>query len=277
MKRLTWFILFISFISSAQDLPPLVQQQVEQAAAESENESTDDDQLLQDLASFKKNRINLNTAREEDLIVLHFLSPLQIQSFLQYRKILGLFLDLHELQAVPGWDLGTIKNIIQFVRVGAINESMLKRFHGDQVLLLRVGRDFKSNNTDSGAQKFQGSPFQLQLRYRYQYTNTLYVGMVGDKDPGEPFFKGRQRSGFDFYSLHLFARHIGSIKSIALGDYCINLGQGLLAWQTYGPGKGGEVMNIKRQSPVLMPYRSSGEFNFNRGAALTIEKNRFEG
>jgi hypothetical protein len=153
---------------------------------------------------------------------------------------------------------------------------MQKRLHGDQVLLLRDGRDFKSNNTDSGAQKFQGSPYQFQLRYRYQYSNLLYVGMVADKDPGEPFFKGPQSVGFDFYSLHLFARHIGPIKSIALGDYCINLGQGLLAWQSYGPGKGGEVMNIKRQSPVLMPYRSAGEFNFNRGAALTIEKNRFE-
>jgi hypothetical protein len=276
MKKLSWCVLFISFISSAQDLPPLVQQQVEQAAAESENESTDDDQLLQDLALFKKNRINLNTAGEEDLIALHFLSPLQIQSFLQYRKILGLFLDLYELQAIPGWDLGTIKNIIQFVRVGAIKENMQQRFHGDQLLLLRIGRDVTSNKTDSNTQKFLGNPYQLQVRYRYQYTNTLYVGMVADKDPGELFFNGGQSKGFDFYSVHVFARHIGPIKSIALGDYCINLGQGLLAWQSYGPGKGGEVMNIKRQSPVLMPYRSAGEFNFNRGAALTLEKNRFE-
>ena len=276
MKKLSWLILFISSSCTAQDLPPLVQQQVEQAAGESENENMDDDQLLQGLVAFKKNRIDLNTAGEEELIALHFLSPLQIQSFLRYRKILGLFLNLYELQAIPGWDLVTIKNILPFIRVGVIKENMQKRFSGDQVLLLRTGRGFESGSNDSGAQKFQGDPYQFQVRYRYQYTNTLYAGMVADKDAGEPFFKGRQSAGFDFYSLHVFVRNIGIIKSLALGDYCINLGQGLLAWQSYGPGKGGEVVNIKRQSPVIMPYRSAGEFNFNRGAALTIEKNRFQ-
>ena len=35
-------------------------------------------------------------------------------------------------------------------------------------------------------------------------------------------------------------------------------------------------MGIKRQSPVISPYRSAGEFYFNRGAAATIKLKSIE-
>ncbi|MDQ6608599.1 MAG: hypothetical protein M3Y85_02135, partial [Bacteroidota bacterium] len=79
-----------------------------------------------------------------------------------------------------------------------------------------------------------------------------------------------QKLGFDFYSIHFFARSLGKIKAIALGDYVVNLGQGLTQWQSLGFGKSADVMNSKRQSAVILPYRSSGEFYFNRGAAATV-------
>ncbi|HET7898707.1 MAG TPA: hypothetical protein VFL47_13580, partial [Flavisolibacter sp.] len=37
-----------------------------------------------------------------------------------------------------------------------------------------------------------------------------------------------------------------------------------------------DVMAIKRQSPVLVPYRAAGEFSFNRGAAATLQWGRWE-
>lgn len=45
-------------------------------------------------------------------------------------------------------------------------------------------------------------------------------------------FKGRQKAGFDFYSVHLFARRLGIIQSLAIGDFTVNLGQGLIQWQS---------------------------------------------
>jgi hypothetical protein len=35
-------------------------------------------------------------------------------------------------------------------------------------------------------------------------------------------------------------------------------------------------MAVKRQAPILQPYNSAGEFNFNRGAGITIRKGRLE-
>jgi hypothetical protein len=78
------------------------------------------------------------------------------------------------------------------------------------------------------------------------------------------------------YSFHFFARKLGLIKSIAVGDYTVNLGQGLIQWQSLAFGKSSEVISIKRQAPVLVPYRSAGEFYFNRGIAITLQKKKIE-
>src|SRR6185503_7473909 len=101
--------------------------------------------------------------------------------------------------------------------------------------------------------------------YRYSYKNLLQYGLVGDKDAGEQFLKGAQHSGFDFYSFHLFARNVGVIQSLAIGDFTVNMGQGLIHWQGLAFKKSAATMSIKRQSAVLRPYNSAGEFYFHRG------------
>jgi hypothetical protein len=65
-------------------------------------------------------------------------------------------------------------------------------------------------------------------------------------------------------------RDVSVFKAIALGDYTINMGQGLIMWTGFGFGKSPIVMNVKRQSRVVRPYTSVSEFNFLRGGAFTI-------
>ena len=65
-------------------------------------------------------------------------------------------------------------------------------------------------------------------------------------------------------------RKIGLFRAIALGDYTINMGQGLIHWQSQAFRKSSSVLNIKRQNEVLRPYQSAGEYNFHRGIAATI-------
>ena len=131
------------------------------------------------------------------------------------------------------------------------------------------------DKTTSGT-KYLGSRQRIFFRYRYTYKNLLQFGLVGDKDAGEQFLKGAQQKGFDFYSFHLFARKIGIIQSLALGDFSVNLGQGLTQWQSLAFKKSVDVMGVKRQSAVLRPYSSAGEFYFNRGAGITIKKGKIE-
>ena len=85
-----------------------------------------------------------------------------------------------------------------------------------------------------------------------------------------------ERKGMDFYFAHFFVRNLGIIKSLVIGDFSVNLGQGLTQWQGLAFGKGSEIINIKRQSDVLRPYNSAGEIAFNRGVGITLNKKNWE-
>jgi hypothetical protein len=261
----------------AQDVPPITQQQLEDLAETTDDEPKDDN-FLQQLEYFRKHPINLNTANIEELQAIRFLNDLQITSLLRYRRLLGNLISIYELQSVPGWDAVTIRRILPYVEVTnvrPIKENIIYRFgRGDNTLLFRISRVLeKSKGYDTSLNThYLGDRNHLMLRYRYQYKDLVYFGITSDKDAGEQFFRGAQANGFDFYSFHLFARKLGIIKSIALGDYTVNLGQGLIQWQGLAFGKSAEAISIKRQSPVLTPYRSAGEFYFNRGLGITLQK-----
>lgn len=265
----------------AQEVPQRVQQQLEDVA-EAQEEAFENEEWLQQLAYFRKHPLSLNTATAEDLRSLHLLTDLQIHHFLQYRGALGRLVDVHELQAVPGWDTTLIQRLLPFVSVqggATMGETLKARLQGgDHVFLLSNSRVLEAQKgyADQGASRYLGSKDHLQFRYQYRYKNLLQWGLTGDKDAGEPFFHGIQNKGFDFYSFHLFARKLGLVKALALGDYTVNLGQGLVHWQALAFGKSAEVINIKRQSAPLQPYSSAGEYYFNRGAGVTLQKGRVE-
>jgi hypothetical protein len=265
----------------AQELPNSTKQQLENLADATEEE-TEDDTYLQQLAYLRKEPLNLNTATVDDLQVFYFLTDLQIQNLIQYRNSLGNFISIYELQAVPTWDVATIYKILPFISIDRkleLKEDLLSRLgNGDNSLLLRGRRIVeKSRGYDKSLNThYTGDRNHWLLRYRYQYKNLLQYGITADKDAGEPFFKSINSKGFDFYSFHFFTRNVGIFKTIAIGDYTVNLGQGLIQWQSLAFKKSSEVLSIKRQAATLRPYTSAGEFYFNRGAAATIQKGKIE-
>lgn len=262
----------------AQELPLTTQQQVENLEAD----DLKDDALLQGLAFYQKHPLNLAEVNAEDLQALQLLTDLQIAAFIRYRSAFGKLIDIYELQAVPGFDVMTIRKLLPYVVTAPVlnvKQTFLSRLKGGEgYALVRAARTLEAAKGYDASlpTHYLGDRNRLLAAYRYQYKNLLYYGFVADKDAGEQFFSGAQKAGFDFYSGHLFARHLGSVKALALGDYAVNLGQGLTQWQSLAFGKSADVLNVKRQSPVLLPYRSSGEGLFNRGAAVTIGKKAVE-
>lgn len=265
-----------------QEIPPTTEQQLENLADITEEE-TEDDSYLQELVQFRKNPLNLNAADADELKQLRILTELQISNFIIYRNLFGSLINIYELQAVPSWDIITIRKLLPYIIITdpvSVKEETRKRFReGDHSLLLRVSQVLEKSRgfeKSTSGTKYIGSPQRIFFRYRYTYKNLLQFGLVGDKDPGEQFGKGQQKAGFDFYSAHLFARNIGSIKSLALGDFLVSMGQGLIQWQGLAFKKSVDVMGVKRQSAVLRPYSSAGEFYFHRGAGITFKKGKFE-
>ena len=281
-------VLYLSSPLQAQvtQLPPTtVEQQLENITENNEDLETEDDSYQQQLIQYGKTPLNINAATADNLRSLRYLSPLQIESFLTYRNLLGKILSLYELQAVPQWDVETIKKVMPYVFAGPstnVTEDLRSRFlGGDKTLLFRAtqilerSRGYIQQGSPTSS-FYQGSPQRLFLRYKYNYKNLLQYGFAAEKDAGEAFFNGRQNKGFDFYSAHFYARNLGKIKNLALGDFTVNMGQGLVQWMSLAFKKGPDITNIKRQTAIIRPYNSAGEINFHRGAAITIGKRNWE-
>ena len=274
------FLQITSVVTAQEPASPVYEQQLENQAERQEG-ITEDDTQWQQLEYLRKHPLNLNEANADELKELHFLTDLQISNFLIYRTLLGPLLSVYELQAIPGWNITTIKQLLPFITVNnqhAVIENLAKRFAGGtHTLLLRFGGTIdKSEEYLKTINNYLGSPLAVLFRYKYNYKNLLQYGITGDKDAGEQFFKGAQKNGFDFYSFHLFARKLGIIQSLAIGDFTVHLGQGLIQWQGMAFKKSADVLNVKRQSPTLQPYNSAGEYNFQRGAGITLQKGHIE-
>ncbi|MEO8762862.1 MAG: helix-hairpin-helix domain-containing protein [Ginsengibacter sp.] len=271
--------------SDPNEPPAIIEQQLENLTEASEDVVTEDDSYLQELFHYTKEPLNLNYASEGQLQELTLLSAIQIANLILYRKTLGNFINIYELQAIPGWDITLLRRIKPYIAVNrkpAVVNSLRERLKkGRNALLVRgtqVLEKSKGYLLDSSLATnfYPGSAQKILMRYKYQFKNLLQYGLTAEKDAGEQFFKGAQKDGFDFYSAHFFLRNLGIVKSLAVGDFTVNLGQGLTQWQSLAFKKSSAVMNIKRQSDVLKPYNSAGEIAFNRGLGITLTKNKWE-
>lgn len=265
MNKMIFLLIFLlcglTSLAQEEEQQTVVQElQIEQQLMRDENVNEDDGQW-QDAAYFRRRPLRLNTATAADLQSLQLLSPWQISSLLLYRKVFGKLLSIYELQAVPGWDEATILRIQPYISIAATeatDQPFFQRFSkGESGILLRAGKLLDR----SGPSSF--------IRYRYKLDKQLQWGFTAERDAGESFFKGKQKNGFDFYSAHLFARRVGGLQVLALGDFQVNMGQGLIQWQSMSFSQGA-VLSLKKHSEILQPYSSAGEFNFHRGAGITV-------
>src|SRR5688572_18333802 len=212
MRKIILAIIHTAWIvCRAQELPASAEQEME-ALADREEELSEDDSWQQQLSRFNKDPVNLNTAERDQLIQLGMLTDLQVSNLLSYRRLLGDIDDIHELQAIPGWDISMIRRLLPYItiQISFIKKEEWKKWftNGVHSVLLRVSQEL-----DKPAElNVTGSPLKLFCRYNYIYKNTLQFGALGEKDAGEQFLSGTQKTGFDFYSFHFFVRKKGLLQ-----------------------------------------------------------------
>ncbi|SNR69292.1 ComEA family DNA-binding protein [Hymenobacter mucosus] len=256
--------------------------------AEIQSDQVPYEDLYETLLQYYQTPLNLNTAAREDLRGLLLLSESQITHLLDHRQKNGALLSLYELQTIEGFDVRTIYRVAPFVTVqadpsagrGPLWQRVLK---GDNAALFlryeRVLQDrpgYAPPDTVRGgrpATRYLGSPDKLLLRYRVSRAKDFSLGVTAEKDAGEAFTwsPASRRYGADFYSAHFLVQERGRLKALALGDYQLQFGQGLLLSSGLAVGKGAETITTLRRSSVgVRPYSSVLENTFFRGAAATV-------
>jgi len=269
----------------------IIESTIEMIAENAEDEEIDYTTLFDDLNFLYQHPINLNNTTQEDLKQLLLLNDIQINNLLEYIEKTGKLIAIYELQAIDGFDLASISNILPFVKVRGdfdapkISPKELIR-NGKHEIFFRYHTALEEQKgflpidslelAQSPNSRYLGSKEKLYARYRFKYSNNISIGMTAEKDAGEEFFNGSQPNGFDFNSAHLFAKNLGFIKRLAIGDYQVQIGQGLTMWSGLSFGKSAEAMNIKKNGQIFRPYTSVDENLYMRGGALSLALKNIE-
>lgn len=244
--------------------------------------------IYENLLQFYQSPINLNRTNREELSSLFILSEVQITALFNHLNRTGGLLSIYELQSIEGFDLITINKLLPFVTVqemglAADRRPLLERILAEEnnYLLIRyertlqTKRGFRTPTIKSNGQEtshYEGSPNKILARYRVAHTRDFSLGFTLEQDAGEQFIfdSKTHRYGFDFYSAHFQLYDKGKLKTLAIGDYQLSFGQGLVSSAAFGVGKGGETITTVRRSDLgIRPYTSTLENTFFRGAAAT--------
>ncbi len=281
-KNLVWILfIFQQFHAQQEQKGELIQQRIEFISEQLQSENLDLTNIVEQLNFYFDNPINLNQTNAEELNELNLLTPIQIQDLLIHRQSFGKFISIYELQSLTYWDLSTIQLVLPFVRIDdrldnlhitfkeALKEGKFELFLRYQpTVQKKAGYEKMIDSSTVNSSNYLGNSDRYYSRFRYTYKNNISVGFTAEKDPGEEFFKGTQKNGFDFYSGHIFFRGGKYLKSFVIGDYQVQIGQGLGMWSSYAFGKTADISTMKRNPIPIRPYTSVDESRFLRGAAV---------
>ncbi len=257
--------------------------------AEDMDEEPDLEELFDQMEQLREYPININSANEEELRHIYFLDDYRITSLLEYIRNYGELLTIYELTAIEGFDKDLIEAILPYIRISPFKKDEkikfkdLFRFGKSQVLLkcnsiLEPQKGYSLDRDSiiaiNSNQYYLGSPIGIYVRYSYNFNNRIKAGFTMDKDPGEEFFGASQKSGFDYYSAHLYFQNIGIINSLAIGDYKLAFGQGLALSSGLAFGKSSDAVQLKRYQRGIQAYTSTNESSLFRGIAASISLNK---
>lgn len=281
---LAFILVLFPLVLTAQQKEDIIQQRIEFISEQLEDESVDLTDVVAQLNYYYDHPLNLNSADRDELEALGLLTDIQISDLLLHIKLFGKFISIYELQSLTYWDLETIFMVLPFVRV----DDKLDQVHVSLKEMLKYGKfeafmryqrivedkagyeqvsDSILQNSNS---YYYGNADRYYSRLRFSYRTNFSVGLTAEKDPGEMFFRGAQSQGFDFYSAHAFYKGGKYIQAVAIGDYQIQIGQGLNLWSGYAFNKTADATNVKRSAQPIRPYTSVDETRFLRGAAVDL-------
>lgn len=239
-------------------------------------------EILQQLEDFKTLKFNINTITEEQMLLLG-LSNFQIFSLQNYIRQSGQLFSLNELSFINGFDKEIIIKIAPYLYVENVCYKHSLNFDS----ILHKGRhiirfQYKETlhkpygYTRQDGKGYMGEKFSSSFRYNFKYYDRLEFSFVGDKDAGEPIRYKDKNFGYDHYNISFSLYDLNKyLKQITIGDYRISLGEGLVVKQNFDVGYFSNY-GVKRSTGKITPFRSTSEYNYNRGMALKMNVKHFD-
>lgn len=203
-------------------------------------------ELYNHLENLKKNKLNINDAKYQDLIILPWLSPVQIENIIHFRKQKNIT-DRNQLKKAGILD-DTIEDILPYISFGKSSPIYLQN---------RIRAEYKFDSEYS-------SPAKFYQKHSISWKNyKLYF--ISQKDEGEKDF-------WDFWSGSFSAKNIGILDKIIIGNYRLAFGQGIIFAPKLGLSKGGNTTHqpVKHFSNIKS-YTSTNEVYSLWGSSIKLK------
>lgn len=236
------------------------------------------DMLNEELEQLHENQINLNQASREELESIPFLNNEQIENLAYYLYRYGPIVSLSELKLVEGLDEQLIEKIAPILYVDTTqvieekkrNLKEMLRF-GKQDIRATFARTVEKSRgylSDKDSVKmFMGDPNALEWRYSFNYKRLIQFGFLLEKDPGEPYFHRPSKSLLDGKSFHLLIKTSSRLRALAIGDYKIRFGEGLICNQGFLSFKNAPSVSFEQTGGVINKHHSASPLNHFTGIA----------
>ena len=244
-----------------------------------DGESRLDEEQLAALISLLERPKDINTATQADLAILPFLSPHQVNTILSFRDSTGGITDISHLATLPGFTQQEVLQLQAFFKTPVDKPNSKNTLSRPLKLSLTqsIGRrldlpiGYQQIPAEGG---FYGSPASVYSRLAAQWREQLSFRMILEKDPGETFSTRNQTSPFGIDHMMGFLQYKGRrwLDRVIIGDYTLNIGQGLLFWRNTARGKGtAPISDPLRGKPGPRPMASREEHAFFRGSTIVMQ------
>lgn len=220
---------------------------------------------LEELEQLTLSPVNINAASREDLLALPFLSRKQVEDIRDYvAHYLGMK-TLYELNLIPSVSYFERQILPLFVYCGEYGNApkkqtfkdMLKMHHHE--LLSRVDIPFYQRKGYLVPNGYAGSRIYNKNIYSFSASRHIQATFHTERDAGE--------HGIDSYGGQILLKDIGLLSTLAVGDYRVGFGEGLVINQGFSMGK---ASPLSAPSQGIRATRSTDEVNFMRGIGTTM-------
>jgi hypothetical protein len=222
---------------------------------------SEDEQLLEYILWLKENPLDLNRATIPQLEAMPGISPMEAQRVIEFRERVGRFSSIEQLREVDGGGIDLARRLGPFVHVGGSELTEIPSPLRVQVRARVISDLQQRRGFQTGA--YAGTVPKMYQRVLVQSGKDIEAGIVLEKDAGERFGDG-------FVAGYARLRDLPGGFDVLAGDYTVGSGQGLLLSRSSSFGKGSEVVQgAMRSGSGISPHRSTEEFSFFRGVAVS--------
>lgn len=258
------FFLILCSVSFLSACPANAEDDI-QALFDQSDMPGDIEQLLLELEQLKQRKIPVNTATEEDLLLIPFLSADDARSIIAFREAEGQLRSAEQLETIIGAE--TARRVAPFLSFELLILEKPEEKAG--ISGSWYGRYFSEVPEREGilSGKYRGDNYKLYNRLSMGYGGISFSGVM-ENDIGEPEID-------DFTSFSMAYDGSGPVERFIIGNYRVNFAEGLLFGQSRYFSKGVDPLGVKLTGRRLKAYASSAENGFMQGAAAAFNLEPF--